>query len=62
MFINIQIDSSVRMGSCWHADIVLFKRNFLIEIYLIFNVVLVLGVQQSDSVLYIYIFSDSFPL
>ena len=33
-----------------------------IEIRLIYNVVIVSGVQQSDSVIYIYSFSDSFPL
>ena len=32
---------------------------FLIEVYWIYNVS---GIQQSDSVLYTYIFSDSFSL
>jgi len=37
---------------------------FLIEVWLIYSVVLVSGVQQSDSVIHscIYFFSDSFPL
>ena len=37
---------------------------FLIEVELIYNIVLVSGVQQSDSVFYIYIFffSGYFPL
>ena len=43
-----------------------FENNFFFEVQLIYNVVLVPGVQQSDSVLYIYIyihtFSDFFPL
>ena len=35
---------------------------FFIEVQLIYNVVLVSGVQQSDSDIYTYIFfSDSFP-
>ena len=34
----------------------------LIETQLIYNVVLVSGVPQSDSVIHIYSFSDSFPL
>ena len=34
---------------------------FLIEVYLIYNV-LFSGIQQSDSVVYVYMYSDSFPL
>ena len=33
-----------------------------IKVSLIYNVVLVFGIQKSDSVLHICIFSDSFPL
>ena len=35
---------------------------FFIEVQLIYNVVLVSGVQQGDSLIRIYPFSDSFPL
>ena len=38
------------------------KRIFFIGLLLIYNVVLVSGIQQSDSYIYIYSFSDSFPL
>ena len=44
------------------------KIVFSIEVWMIYNIALVSGVQQSDSVLYIYmyiykiIFSDYFPL
>ena len=34
----------------------------LIEVYLIYNIVLVSVVQQSDSIIHIYSFSYSFPL
>ena len=33
---------------------------YFIEVYLIYNVVLVSAVQQSDSVIYLYIFSYAF--
>ena len=42
-----------------------FYSSLKIEVYLIYNVVLVSGVQQSDSVryiIYMYYLSDSFPL
>ena len=39
-----------------HYFIIYFALKIFIEIYLIYNVVLVSGVQQSDSVLYIYIY------
>ena len=38
-----------------------FKKYF-IEVYLIYNVVLVSAVQQGDSVIYLYILSYAFPL
>ena len=34
---------------------------FLIEVWLIYNVVLVSSVQQRDSIIHIYSFPDSFP-
>ena len=41
----------------------LIKLYFFIEVELIYNVVLVSGIQQSDSdQIYIYSFSYSFPL
>ena len=54
----------------WECFVVLFfklkKCLFYIGVQLIYNVVLVLGIQQSDSVIHIYdhiySFSDSFPL
>ena len=33
-----------------------------IEVWLIYNIVLVSGVQQSDSVIHRYIYSEGFPL
>ena len=38
--------------------------NLFIEVWLIYNVVLVSGIQQIDSVIHIHIYSfpDSFPL
>ena len=33
-----------------------FTVFFLIEVWMIYNVVLVSGVQQSDSVIYIYVY------
>ena len=42
--------------------LVLVFFPFLIEVQLIYNVVLFPAVQQSESVIYIYSFSDSFPL
>ena len=39
-----------------------FTLCFFIEVELIDNVVLVSGVQQSDSVIHVYSFSDSFPI
>ena len=47
---------------CWPAPPSRCKDVFLIEVYLIYKVVLVPGGQQSDSVICIYFFSDSFPL
>ena len=32
-----------------------FKKNYFIEVYLIYNVVLISAVEQSDSVIHIYI-------
>ena len=42
----------------------LCKNNFYIEVQLIYNAVLVSGIQQSHSVIHIYLhsFSDSFPI
>ena len=37
----------------------IFKK---IEIQLVYNIVLISCIQQSDSVIYICVFSDSFPL
>ena len=61
------------VNNCWNWNLnpslfnsKFFKKNFFsklkkIEVYLIYNVVLVSGVQHSDSVIYIYPFSDAFP-
>ena len=38
-----------------------FKNHFQMEVELIYNVMLVSGMQQSDSVLYIDVYIDSFP-
>ena len=47
-------------------SLTLCKNTFYVEVQLIYNAVLVSGVQHSDSVIYIYIylhsFSDSFPI
>ena len=37
-----------------------FAFFFLFEVYLIYNVVLVSGIQQNDPVIYIYIYINSF--
>ena len=39
-----------------------FLCNFFIEIYLIYNIVLVSGVQQGNSVIYIYIYFRLFSI
>ena len=39
-----------------------FGNNVFIEGQLIYNITFTSGIQQSDSVIYIYSFSDSFPL
>ena len=37
-------------------------HSVLIEVWLIYNIVLILGIQQSYSDVYLYSFPDSFPL
>ena len=49
-----------------HTHITLYNENFFIEVYLIYNVVLVSGIQQSDSnIIYTHthiFFFQIFPL
>ena len=45
--------SSVAQSSLYHQEIWSFV--FKIEVWLIYNVVLVAGIQQSDSIIYLYI-------
>ena len=45
-----------------HILIYFLNLIYFIEVELIYNVVLISAVQQSDSVIHIYSLSDSFPL
>ena len=48
---SLQRGKEERIEKCLlHTVAKFFKKNFEIEIYLIYNVVLVSGIQQSDSV------------
>ena len=65
MFLGMQHKlSKPQLPNILYKWFVLDNLLFSIEVELIYNVVLVSGVQQSDSVIYTYIsfFSDSFPL
>ena len=42
--------------------VIIYLKNFFIGVQLIYNIVLVSSVQQSESVIHICTFLDSFPV
>ena len=56
---------SAGSGDKWEkVDLRAIKKNYLLEVYLSYSVVLISTVQKSDSLIhkYIHSFSHSFPL
>ena len=47
----------------WFLSFNIKKKNYFVEVYLIYNVVLVSAIMQSDSVIHIHlVFFHPFPL